>query len=75
MLTPDSSRFWPADSYQSGRAQPSFDKQYLREWLETTSWDKNSSPPELPDEVVAGTRRKYAEAYEKLTGKRFVAGR
>jgi len=72
VLTPDSSRFWPADNYQPGRAQPSFDKQYLREWLETTSWDKNSSPPELPDEVIAGTQRKYAEAYEKLTGKRFV---
>jgi phosphoribosylaminoimidazole-succinocarboxamide synthase len=74
VLTPDSSRFWPADNYQPGRAQPSFDKQYLREWLETTSWDKNSSPPELPDEVIAGTQRKYAEAYEKLTGKRFIAG-
>src|SRR5262245_29147357 len=75
VLTPDSSRFWPADSYQPGRAQPSFDKQYLREWLETTSWDKNSPPPELPEEVIAGTHRKYVEAYEKLTGKRFVAGR
>jgi phosphoribosylaminoimidazole-succinocarboxamide synthase len=74
VLTPDSSRFWPADHYQSGRAQPSFDKQYLREWLETTSWNKNSAPPELPDEVVVGTRRKYVEAYEKLTGKPFVAG-
>jgi phosphoribosylaminoimidazole-succinocarboxamide synthase len=74
VLTPDSSRFWPADQYQPGRAQPSFDKQYLREWLETTSWDKNSAPPELPEEVVAGTHRKYAEAYEKLTGRRFVAG-
>jgi len=72
VLTPDSSRFWPADHYQPGRAQPSFDKQYLREWLETTSWDKNSQPPEIPEEVVAGTQRKYVEAYEKLTGKRFV---
>src|SRR5204862_4307918 len=66
VLTPDSSRFWPADQYQPGRAQPSFDKQYLREWLETTSWDKNSPPPELPEEVVGGTRKKYVEAYEKL---------
>jgi phosphoribosylaminoimidazole-succinocarboxamide synthase len=73
VLTPDSSRFWPADQYQPGRAQPSFDKQYLREWLETTSWDKNSPPPALPEEVVAGTRRKYVEAYERLTGKQFVA--
>ena len=73
VLTPDSSRFWPADAYQPGRAQPSFDKQYLREWLETTSWDKNSPPPPLPEEVVAGTRQKYIEGYEKLTGKRFVA--
>src|SRR5256885_1449411 len=70
VLTPDSSRVWPAGQYQPGRAQPSFDKQYLREWLETTSWDKNSPPPDLPEEVVAGTRKKYAEAYEKLTGKR-----
>jgi phosphoribosylaminoimidazole-succinocarboxamide synthase len=75
VLTPDSSRFWPADQYQPGRAQPSFDKQYLREWLETTTWDKNSPPPELPDEVIAGTHQKYVEAYEKLTGKRFVAVR
>ena len=74
VLTPDSSRFWPADQFQTGRAQPSFDKQYLREWLETTSWDKNSPPPELPEEVVAGTYRKYVEAYEKLTGRQFVAG-
>jgi phosphoribosylaminoimidazole-succinocarboxamide synthase len=73
VLTPDSSRFWPADQYKPGRPQPSFDKQFLREWLETTSWDKNSSPPELPQEVVAATRKKYIEAYEKLTGKTFSA--
>ena len=73
VLTPDSSRFWPADVYQSGRAQPSFDKQYLREWLETTDWDKNSPPPPVPEDVIAGTRQKYIEAYEKLTGKRFEA--
>ena len=71
VLTPDSSRFWPAGEYQPGRAQPSFDKQYLREWLETTGWDKNSPPPELPSEVVARTREKYIEAYERLTGRRF----
>jgi phosphoribosylaminoimidazole-succinocarboxamide synthase len=73
VLTPDSSRFWPADQYQPGRAQPSFDKQFLREWLETTTWDKNSAPPPLPDEVIAGTRRKYIEAYERLTEKPFLA--
>jgi phosphoribosylaminoimidazole-succinocarboxamide synthase len=73
VLTPDSSRFWPADQYKPGRAQPSFDKQFLREWLETTSWDKNSPPPALPEEVVAATRKKYIEAYEKLTGKSFSA--
>jgi len=69
VLTPDSSRFWPADQYRAGRAQPSFDKQFLREWLETTSWDKNSPPPALPEDVIVGTRSKYLEAYEQLTGK------
>jgi len=72
VLTPDSSRFWPADKYQPGRAQPSFDKQFLREWLETTSWDKNSPPPALPDHVTVGTGQRYAEAFERLTGRRFV---
>ena len=72
VLTPDSSRFWPADQYQPGRAQPSFDKQYLREWLETTAWDKNSPPPPLPDEIVARSRQKYIEAYERLTGRKFA---
>jgi phosphoribosylaminoimidazole-succinocarboxamide synthase len=71
VLTPDSSRFWPADQYQPGKSQPSFDKQYLREWLETTAWDKNSPPPALPEEIVARTRAKYIEAYEKLTGRKF----
>lgn len=71
VLTPDSSRFWPADQYQPGKSQPSFDKQFLREWLETTAWDKNSPPPMLPGEVVARTRAKYVEAYEKLTGSKF----
>jgi len=73
LLTPDSSRFWPADQYQPGRGQPSFDKQFVRDWLETTSWDKNSPPPPLPDEVVVKTRQKYVEAFERLTGKRFEA--
>jgi phosphoribosylaminoimidazole-succinocarboxamide synthase len=71
VLTPDSSRFWPADRYQPGRAQPSFDKQFLREWLETTGWDKNSPPPDLPADVIAKTREKYVEAYERLTGRPF----
>ncbi|MBL8799188.1 MAG: phosphoribosylaminoimidazolesuccinocarboxamide synthase [Planctomycetia bacterium] len=68
VLTPDSSRFWPADVYKPGSNPPSFDKQYVRDWLETTGWDKNSTPPELPADVVAGTQRKYLEAYERLTG-------
>jgi phosphoribosylaminoimidazole-succinocarboxamide synthase len=72
VLTPDSSRFWPADKYQPGRPQPSYDKQFVRDWLETTGWDKNSPPPTLPDDVVARTRAKYVEAYEKLTGKSFA---
>lgn len=71
VLTPDSSRFWPCDQYQPGRAQPSYDKQFVRDWLETTSWDKNSPPPELPPEVVSRTREKYVEAYERLSGKQF----
>ena len=68
VLTPDSSRFWPADQYQPGRSQPSYDKQFVRDWLETTTWDKNSPPPELPADVVAKTRGKYLEALEKVTG-------
>jgi phosphoribosylaminoimidazole-succinocarboxamide synthase len=68
VLTPDSSRFWPADAYKPGGNPPSFDKQFVRDWLETTGWDKNSTPPELPADVVAGTRQKYLEAYERLTG-------
>jgi phosphoribosylaminoimidazole-succinocarboxamide synthase len=70
VLTPDSSRFWPADQYRVGISPPSFDKQFVRDWLETTSWDKNSPPPELPGEVVERTRQKYLEAYERLTGKK-----
>jgi phosphoribosylaminoimidazole-succinocarboxamide synthase len=69
VLTSDSSRFWPADHYRPGGGQPSFDKQFVRDWLETTGWDKNSPPPALPDEVVARTREKYLEAHERLTGK------
>lgn len=72
VMTPDSSRFWSADDYQPGRSQPSFDKQFVRDWLETTAWDKNSPPPELPDEVINGTRAKYIEAYERLTGREFA---
>jgi phosphoribosylaminoimidazole-succinocarboxamide synthase len=71
-LTPDSSRFWPADQYKPGRPQPSFDKQYVRDYLISTGWDKNSAPPGLPKEVVAETTRKYQEAYEKITGKKFL---
>ena len=65
VLTPDSSRFWPADGYQPGGSQPSFDKQFVRDWLETTGWDKNSPPPPLPADVVERTRAKYIEAYER----------
>jgi phosphoribosylaminoimidazole-succinocarboxamide synthase len=66
-LTPDSSRFWPADTYAPGRAQASFDKQFVRDFCETTGWDKTAPGPELPDEVVAGTRARYVEAFERLT--------
>jgi phosphoribosylaminoimidazole-succinocarboxamide synthase len=71
VLTPDSSRFWPADLYQPGRPQASFDKQFVRDWLETTGWDKNSPPPALPDDVIERTRAKYIEAYERLSGAAF----
>jgi phosphoribosylaminoimidazole-succinocarboxamide synthase len=67
-LTPDSSRFWPADEYEPGRGQPSYDKQYVRDYCETLGWDKSPPGPELPDEVVAGTRSRYVEAFERLTG-------
>ncbi|HZZ82452.1 MAG TPA: phosphoribosylaminoimidazolesuccinocarboxamide synthase [Gemmataceae bacterium] len=72
VLTPDSSRFWPKESYTPGKNPPSFDKQFVRDWLEQSGWDKNSPPPQLPAEVVEKTRAKYVEAYEKLTGKKFV---
>ena len=68
VLTPDSSRFWPADQYQPGKAQPSFDKQFVRDYLETLDWDKTPPAPALPPEVVARTQAKYLEAYERLTG-------
>jgi phosphoribosylaminoimidazole-succinocarboxamide synthase len=68
VLTPDSSRFWPAEQYRPGGSPPSFDKQFLRDWLETTGWDKASPPPELPPEVVERTAAKYQEALERLTG-------
>lgn len=71
VLTPDSSRFWPADEYQPGRDQPSFDKQFVRDWLETTDWDKNSQPPALPADIVTKTRAKYVEAFERITGREF----
>jgi phosphoribosylaminoimidazole-succinocarboxamide synthase len=67
-LTPDSSRFWPADQYAPGGAQPSFDKQFARDYCETVGWDKTDPGPELPDDVVAGTRTRYVEAFERLTG-------
>ncbi len=69
VLTPDSSRFWPADQYAPGRGQPSFDKQFVRDYLETLTWDKTPPGPQLPAEVIARTSAKYQEAYERLTGK------
>ncbi|HEV2948159.1 MAG TPA: phosphoribosylaminoimidazolesuccinocarboxamide synthase [Gemmataceae bacterium] len=72
VLTPDSSRFWPKDQYKPGGSPPSFDKQFVRDWLLTTGWDKNSPPPQVPADVVAKTREKYLEAYERLTGKRLL---
>ena len=76
VLTPDSSRFWPADEWQPGRRQPSYDKQYVRDWLTSadSGWDRHSGepPPPLPDEVVAATRARYLEAYERLTGESFA---
>jgi phosphoribosylaminoimidazole-succinocarboxamide synthase len=67
-LTPDSSRFWPADEYRPGGAQPSFDKQFVRDYCETLGWDKTAPGPELPEDVVAGTRARYVEAFERVTG-------
>jgi len=69
ILTPDSSRFWPADQYEPGKSQPSFDKQFIRDYLESVNWDKNSPPPPLPPNIVEKTREKYLEAFTRLTGK------
>jgi phosphoribosylaminoimidazole-succinocarboxamide synthase len=71
VLTPDSSRYWSREAYRPGGPQPSFDKQFVRDWLQTTGWDKASPPPRLPEDVVAKTRGKYIEAFEKLTGQAF----
>jgi phosphoribosylaminoimidazole-succinocarboxamide synthase len=71
VMTSDSSRFWPADTYVPGKSQPSFDKQYVRDWASASGWDRNPPAPELPDDVVAGTRERYAEAYERVTGEPF----
>lgn len=73
VLTPDSSRFWPMDGYAPGQGQPSFDKQYLRDWLSNQDWDKTPPPPTLTPEVIEKTRAKYIEAYERLTGSSFPA--
>lgn len=72
VLTPDSSRFWPADQYKVGANPPSFDKQFVRDWLTSTDWDKNSEPPALPEDIIVQTRAKYIEAYERLTGAEFA---
>lgn len=72
VLTPDSSRFWPADKFHPGGPQPSFDKQYVRDWLTDCGWDRESPPPDLPGDVVERTREKYIEAYERITGKEFA---
>jgi phosphoribosylaminoimidazole-succinocarboxamide synthase len=71
VLTPDSSRYWPADRYERDRSPFSYDKQFVRDWLETTDWDKNSPPPNMPDEIATKTRAKYVEAFEVLTGETF----
>src|SRR3954465_3334109 len=71
VLTPDSSRYWPADGYESGRSQPSFDKQYVRDWASRSGWDKTPPAPEIPDDVGAGTRERYVDAYERITGEPF----
>jgi len=71
VLTPDSSRFWPADSYEPGRGQPSFDKQFVRDWASQSGWDKTPPAPAIPDDVVEGTRQRYEEAYERITGEPF----
>jgi phosphoribosylaminoimidazole-succinocarboxamide synthase len=71
VLTPDSSRFWPADGYEPGRGQPSFDKQYVRDWATASGWNKTPPAPVIPAEVVEGTRARYVEAYERIAGEPF----
>ena len=73
VCTPDSSRFWPADEYEPGRPQPSFDKQYVRDWASGTGWDKTPPAPAIPEDVVAQTRERYVRAYEILAGEPFSA--
>jgi phosphoribosylaminoimidazole-succinocarboxamide synthase len=73
VLTPDSSRYWPADGFEVGHGQPSFDKQYVRDWAATSGWDKRPPAPAIPPEVVEGTRARYVEAYERITGEPFRA--
>jgi phosphoribosylaminoimidazole-succinocarboxamide synthase len=73
VLTPDSSRYWPADGYEVGRGQPSFDKQYVRDWASASGWDKKPPAPAIPQDVVDGTRARYVEAYERITGESFEA--
>jgi len=73
VLTPDSSRFWPLDGYEPGRSQPSFDKQYVRDWASSTGWDKAPPAPEIPADVVEGTRARYVDAYERIAGEPFDA--
>jgi phosphoribosylaminoimidazole-succinocarboxamide synthase len=73
VLTPDSSRYWPADGFEVGRGQPSFDKQYVRDWASSSGWDRTPPAPAIPPDVVAGTRARYVEAYERITGEPFAA--
>jgi phosphoribosylaminoimidazole-succinocarboxamide synthase len=73
VLTPDSSRYWPADGFEVGRSQPSFDKQYVRDWASSSGWDRTPPAPAIPEEVVAGTRARYVEAYERIAGEPFDA--
>jgi len=73
VLTPDSSRFWPTEGYEPGRAQPSFDKQYVRDWASATGWDRTAPAPAIPDDVVQGTRARYIDAYERIVGEPFSA--
>jgi phosphoribosylaminoimidazole-succinocarboxamide synthase len=73
VLTPDSSRYWPAEGFEVGRSQPSFDKQYVRDWATASGWDKRPPAPPIPDDVVAGTRDRYVDAYERITDESFQA--